>query len=354
MSAEIAVSGAEAAPPVAQPQIYEHRFQFTGSAGEYFRIWIVNVLLSVLTLGIYSAWAKVRTRQFFYRHTFLDGASFDYTADPVKILKGRLIAAAVFGSLALFQQFSVELYLVGLLLLLAATPWVIVRALAFNARNSTWRNVRFSFSGTARKAFTEYARGLIISIGTLGFASGVLQWRITRFAAEHHAFGKLPFRFTRRPMEYVLTYWLIAMFFALAAIFIGVFSEAAAEATEGNIVPSILLYLAFIAYGMTFVFMKVALANLAWGGIRIGEHRLLSDQTTFSYLWLQIVNVVAIACTLGLAAPWAKVRNHRYFLDHLKVHAMGALVVESDPSSGDESATGDAMSDLGDFDLGFG
>ncbi len=37
----------------------EHVLSFHGSAGEYFRIWIVNLCFSVITLGICSAWAKV-------------------------------------------------------------------------------------------------------------------------------------------------------------------------------------------------------------------------------------------------------------------------------------------------------
>ena len=65
--------------------------QFEGKASEFFNIWIVNVLLTIVTLGIYSAWAKVRTNQYFYGSTYLDGSSFQYTADPIKILKGRLL-----------------------------------------------------------------------------------------------------------------------------------------------------------------------------------------------------------------------------------------------------------------------
>ena len=34
--------------------------EFRGNGYEYFRIWIVNILLTIMTLGIYSAWAKVR------------------------------------------------------------------------------------------------------------------------------------------------------------------------------------------------------------------------------------------------------------------------------------------------------
>ncbi|MFB1034562.1 MAG: DUF898 family protein, partial [Sinobacterium sp.] len=34
--------------------------KFLGKTGEFFSIWIVNLLLTIVTLGIYSAWATVR------------------------------------------------------------------------------------------------------------------------------------------------------------------------------------------------------------------------------------------------------------------------------------------------------
>jgi len=79
-----------------QPQAQEHPFEFTGDGWEYFKIWIVNLLLTILTLGIYSAWAKVRRLHYFYRNTLLAGASFEYHGTPIAILKGRLIAFALF------------------------------------------------------------------------------------------------------------------------------------------------------------------------------------------------------------------------------------------------------------------
>ena len=57
--------------------VESQRLTFTGSGGEYFKIWIVNLLLTIVTLGIYSAWAKVRRNEYFYRHTRLAGAGFD-------------------------------------------------------------------------------------------------------------------------------------------------------------------------------------------------------------------------------------------------------------------------------------
>ncbi|RYF66268.1 MAG: DUF898 family protein, partial [Comamonadaceae bacterium] len=45
--------------------IEPHPMAFTGSGGEYFRVWIVNVLLTIVTLGFYTPWARRRTAQYF-------------------------------------------------------------------------------------------------------------------------------------------------------------------------------------------------------------------------------------------------------------------------------------------------
>ena len=81
---------------IASPAPTIEQFRFTGSGGEYFRIWIVNLLLSVVTLGIYSAWAKVRRMRYFYGNTQLAGDVFEYHGQPRQILKGRLIAFGMF------------------------------------------------------------------------------------------------------------------------------------------------------------------------------------------------------------------------------------------------------------------
>src|SRR5215468_7546165 len=52
--------------------------EFTAVTGEYFRIWIVNLALTLVTLGIYSAWAKVRKRRYLYGHTRIAGEGFEY------------------------------------------------------------------------------------------------------------------------------------------------------------------------------------------------------------------------------------------------------------------------------------
>ena len=44
----------------ARSGITAHPLEFTGSGGEYFRVWIVNLLLSIVTLGFYTPLARRR------------------------------------------------------------------------------------------------------------------------------------------------------------------------------------------------------------------------------------------------------------------------------------------------------
>ena len=134
--------------------------RFTGKASEYFRIWIVNICLSVVTLGIYSAWAKVRRKRYFYGNTLLEDAAFEYLADPKAILKGRIVVVAAFAVYSLAGQINPLAGLAMALVVLGALPWLIVRASRFNAVNSAHRNVRFDF----RAGYGEMARLLTLPI----------------------------------------------------------------------------------------------------------------------------------------------------------------------------------------------
>ena len=89
-------------------------------------------MLSVLSLGIYSAWAKVRNKRYFYGHTSLLGNSFDYHALPMQILKGRILVVCILVSYQLLIGFTPLLAPLLSLLFLFAIPWLIMRATKFN------------------------------------------------------------------------------------------------------------------------------------------------------------------------------------------------------------------------------
>src|SRR5262245_56616722 len=112
----------------------ELALEFRGRAGEYLRIWVVNLCLTLLTLGIFSAWAKVRKKRYLYSHTTLDGTPFQYLGQPLPILKGRLIAAALFLTYYVYSNFITASLPYVLAAGLVLAPWVLVRSPSFNAR----------------------------------------------------------------------------------------------------------------------------------------------------------------------------------------------------------------------------
>ncbi len=161
---------------------------FTGSAGEYFRIWIVNTFLTILTLGIYAPWAKVRERRFFYKHTIIEGISFDYTAAPAAILKGYLIIG---GGILLYNLAKAYNPLYSLLvfgIFSLVLSFLIYKSLRFFARNSVYRNIRFHFRGTIRESYKTYLLYPLLIPFTLGLI--VPYWAFQR---KKYFFGNLAF-----------------------------------------------------------------------------------------------------------------------------------------------------------------
>ena len=163
--------------------------EFTGKATEYFGIWIVNLLLTILTFGIYSAWAKVRRKKYFYNNTLIDNVGFDYHAKPINILKGRIIAFVFFIGYAFGGQIHpfVSLFFVGLFFL--ALPWLVVRSSLFNARNTSHRGLRFDFVGKVGEAVRVFILLPIASAFSLWLAVPYASHQKNKFLMGKHKFG---------------------------------------------------------------------------------------------------------------------------------------------------------------------
>lgn len=179
---------------------------FKGKAGEYFGIWIVNLLLSIVTLGIYSAWAKVRRKKYFYNNTFIDGVGFDYHASPIAILKGRIIAVTLFVLYQVLVGFSPIVAGVLLIAFLVALPWIVVRGLTFNARNSSHRGLRFDFDGTYGQAALAFIVYPILIFITLGLALPFVMQRLNQFSFNHHKFGLSRFQMNALVKDFYMVY----------------------------------------------------------------------------------------------------------------------------------------------------
>lgn len=169
--------------------VKEMPFEFHGKAGEYFRIWIVNVVLTVLTLGIYAAWAKVRTRRYFYGNTLLDGKPFDFTGNPIAILKGNLIFGGLFILYTVSSAMFPPVAILVLLVIMALMPWLIQKALRFRAHNTVHRNVRFSFRGKVGEAYGIFLALAFLIPFTIGLIVPYMQFRRNKYLLGNMSWG---------------------------------------------------------------------------------------------------------------------------------------------------------------------
>lgn len=335
------------------------RIEFRGRAGEWFGVWIVNLLLSIVTIGIYSAWAKVRTKKYFYNSTYIAGRNFDYHATGGQILKGRLIVIGVF---IVFQVVTATFPLLGLglaLLLVAAFPWLIVRAMAFNARNSSFSNVRFDFVGSTGKAALLYLLYPILVMLTLFLTIPVLDRAMTGYAIRNHRLGGAKFGFELGVGPFYLAFlvaivWVVGVSIlggsltGLSFLALGESLSGAGGAPEEALAVIGLFYLLFFIAFLPATFLYQALVrNAVYNAVSLeGGHRFASNVSAFMLLWIAVSNMVVVVCTLFLMLPWAQIRLARYLADHTGVILGGSLddfVTQQKAAGG---AVGDAYADF--------
>lgn len=128
--------------------------EFTGSGGEYFRVWIVNVLLSIITLGIYTPWARRRTAQYFYSHTMVAGSPLEFTAQQRKMVMGFVLLMLITLAYNIAANTGQDTA-VGVFLLAGAVlaPFIWGSAMRFRLGATRWRGLRLQFTASWKEVY---------------------------------------------------------------------------------------------------------------------------------------------------------------------------------------------------------
>lgn len=364
---------AERADAQGAPTVTTHALTFTGQAGEYFRIWIVNTALTVVTLGLYLPWARVRQRQYFYGHTWLDGANFEYTARPIALLRGYLIVGAFFlaYTLATNLQFSGWEYVAGTVavLFVALYPWLVMKSLRFLAVSTTHRGLRFRHHGRAGGAYASYGLGNVAALVSGGLALPFAWFLQRRYQVNGAAYGTARASFRGDAGDFYLI-GLTGLALTLAGGLLLAVPVAGVLFGTGMLdVPQTeddFLGPAFIAALVGGYLLVLALYGIAWQYVRAATLRLVLNRAelggvvrtgaTFSpwrLVWIGVSNAAAQVLTLGLATPWAAVRRTRYVLSGMQVRALVPLDSFTADVAPGEDTLGEAATELLDINLGF-
>ena len=338
-------------------------FEFTGKAKEFFGIWFSNLLLSILTLGIYSAWAKVRRRRFFLGHTLIGGHRFDYHADPKVILKGRAIVVSVLVVMSLVSELSTVLSGTSLVLLMLALPWLANRSLRFNARMTSFRNVRFDFSGTYGKSLLAFVLFPLLGLLSLGLLQPFATRYSGRYLAMNYSYGEAKLesdpQLKRLYKGFFQAFSIILIPFV---VLLGIVAQHDWDLERLVLVPIdgatgwlidfspfaliIALYLAFFHY-------RAVARNSILGSLSIsGVHQLKSEISGFRLAWIVLSNSFLTLSSFGLLQPWGAVRRWRYETESLKLIPGGSLDEFIGRIQPAEGVIGSEYTDLQDIDVG--
>ncbi|MDH5668969.1 MAG: DUF898 family protein, partial [Nitrospira sp.] len=185
-----------------------YRTYFHGTGGSLFGIHLVNALLTLVTLGLYYYWAKVRVRSYLFNQTEFAGDRFAYHGNARELIRGSVKATLVFGipyyalsNAGPFLEESSVVVNVGLqfmawLLLLMVIPVAIVGARRYRLTRTSWRGIRFAFQGKVWDFMKLWLSGYLLTGVSLGLYYPYFATKKQAFLTQHSYFGSEPFTFS--------------------------------------------------------------------------------------------------------------------------------------------------------------
>lgn len=368
-----AMALAEAGGPVAvaeQPAVTVYPVTFSGQAGEYFRIWIVNTALSVVTLGLYLPWARVRQRQYLYGHTWLDGQNFEYTANPVALLRGYLIVGAFFLAYLITGNLERLSWVAGSIaaLFFVLYPWLVMKSLRFLAVSTMYRGLRFRHHGRAGGAYLTYGLANLAAVLTGGLALPWAWFMQRRYQVQNAAYGNARMTFRGDVGGfYVIALTGVALAVGGAVLLavpvialVALLGDQADLDLAATLPPAVILglgaaYLGFLLlYAVAWQYVRAATLRYVLNHVEVGG--VVRTGATFSsarLTWIGVSNAAAQVLTLGLAVPWATIRRARYIAAGVQVRAIASLDDFAASQTPQEGALGEAATELLDINLGF-
>lgn len=316
------------------PEVTDRHLGFRGSGATLFGIHIVNVFLTLLTLGVYYFWGKVRVRNYLFSQTEFAGDRFGYHGIGRELFIGFLKALLLFGipvaALNLAPAFLsgpwvqtiavILIYVLGLIFV----PVAMVGTRRYRLSRTSWRGIRFSFRGRLVEFVRLFVAGTLLTMVTLGLYYPIFAARRYGFLTAHSYFGtqKADFDGAGRPLfwSYVLA-----------------------------------LLLTLPTLGLCWFWFIAKKRRYFWNHTYFGPVRFYSTVSGGALFLLKLTNLGLLVLTLGLAWPWVVVRTVRFEFRYLTLRGRLDLAAIQQQAQA-ATATGEGLAGFLDtgFDFGAG
>jgi uncharacterized membrane protein YjgN (DUF898 family) len=308
----------------------ERRPSFHGQGTELFGIFVQNILLSIVTLGIYSFWGRTRMRQYLWGATAFEGDRFEYHGTGGELFRGWLKAMGVFLLLYILmvalQLAGTTTALLSVLVfwgaMLVLIPFAIFAARRYRLSRTSWRGVRFSQHGKAGEFIKLWARGALLTGITLSVYRPIFEADQREYLMDRTRFGTARFAYDGDGLDLLRRY-----------------------------VISLLLTIPTL--GLCWFWYWAYSTRYDWEHTSFEGVPFRSDVTGGGLLGMSLSNILLIVCTLGVGTPWALVRQFRYLTD--TVAMVGTVdfdaVIQQPGTAGVGEGFADVL-DVGGVDIG--
>ncbi|AQR74240.1 YjgN family protein [Sphingomonas sp. LM7] len=347
-------------------------FEFHGSWREFAPIAFTNLLLSIVTLGIYTFWAKARERHYLWSQTRFIDDRLEWTGTGLELFIGYVMAFFLFIVPLGLIQFAIQALairgedgLAGLLIVIFYLGFLylvgvaIYRALRYRLSRTYWHGIRGGSDDQGFGYALSHLWKTIVGSLVLGL---LVPWAMVNLWNERWnrmSFGPYQFQSGARVTEavmlrYLLYYLVPIVLFIGGIVLVFTVGPAMANSPEGAqaalIIFLVVGYIGFFVVlgliALTFyaAYFREVVSKLSLGGLDFEFGARTKD-----WLMLFLGNVALVVCTLGIGAIFLGYRNWAFFVRHMQ--AYGTLDLDDfTQSTTREPKQGEGLLDA--FDVG--
>lgn len=311
-------------PPVGGGQ---HRLSFHGTGSSLFLLILKNVLLTIVTLGIYAPWAATERRKYVWQNVEFHGQRFIYEGTGLELFIGYLkvlVGYALFvGVPALVRRVSPDVAIVVqvtfALGLLALIPFAVYWSRAYLLSRSTWRGIHFSMQPGAGGFARAFVVGYLLTIITLGLYMPVWLNKLRKITTDRSRFGDHSFSYDGDDFAV----WVMSI--------------------KGFL-------LSILTLGIYYFWFRAELSRYQLEHTHFGRARGRLELTGGDMFKFTLIYLLGTTFTLGLAFPWLATYVLRSVLERTSFdgHIDFAAITQTDVRG---NAAGDGLADAMDVGL---
>ncbi|MBX7501375.1 DUF898 domain-containing protein [Qipengyuania sp. YG27] len=348
-------------------------FAFEGDWREFAKIAFPNLLLTVVTLGIYRFWATARERRYLWSRTRFVDEHLEWAGTGMELFLGFVMVMILFGvpyfgmtfiAQALiargYEALGVALGFIALTSIFYLGGVARFRALRYRLSRTRWRGIRGGSDSNGFLFGLSYMWKTIVGTLPLGL---LIPWSMTSLWNERWSkmsFGPFEFESDAEPGEvfarFLLFYLAPFVFFVGGVVMAGMGTLAGygIGGEDGMAIGGIaaiigLVLFFYLGLGLIAVAFYAKFYRVVVGSTRWRDLHFSFEASTRDWVKLLVVDAVLVVFTFGIGLIFLSYRHWKFFMTHLE--AGGEILLDELTQSETRTAKhGEGLLDA--FDMG--